>query len=72
MTHAEVKNKMGELIDRTGILKPVTIHMEDDKRILCIPNGLQINDTGVFYEVLDEQTGKTVLIPAAKITDIVG
>lgn len=70
MTNPTVFNKIIALINRTGIVSSVTIHLKDGGMLCGIPTGVSIQNNKTYVDVLDETTDRTTRIPAEQITDV--
>ena len=70
MPDANTFDKIIELVNRTGILSSVTLHLKTGGMIRGIPTGIEIQNNQSFVAVLDETSSKTRYIPAAHITDV--
>ena len=70
MPEPTVFNKIIALINRTGIVSAVTIHLQDGGMLRGIPTGVNIQNNKTYVDVLDESTDRTTRIPAEQITDV--
>ncbi len=70
MTQDEVRKKVLDLLDRTGLVQPSTIVLQDGTRFVGVPCGVDINNRVMTVKIMEDQSPIQRVIPVSAIASI--